>query len=215
MRKLFQLKAKPHGIDRMRLFLEQNFICIGWPGIGDLKGADRDEIRRRLKQTYNYSGQQLGAYTGAINCFANTMQAGDVVLVPYGSIVHVGIIDDYHYVPAFDNNTDGMCHQRNVQWVAILQKSDLNDKVLEFVRNRGILTTFPLPFPMADLDQYLGEAADTDETSKILVTNPVREESIFDEETIQKAIRVLKEALGSSDFETRLRAATEILRLTK
>lgn len=214
MPEVFQLKNRPHGINRGKLFLDEGFVCIGWPGIGDLSNADRDEIRRRLEETYGYIGQQLGAYTGAVNAFVNTLQEGDVVLVPDGVIVHVGIAGPYYYDPVYDNE-EGMCHRRNVSWTATLAKSSLNQQVLEFVRNRGIITKFPGPFEETELEPFLSEDED-DERNPFVLTKPSKgKEDLFDDDIIKQARLVLEKALNSTDPEIRIKAAGEILRISK
>lgn len=217
LNQVFQLKNRPHGINRGKLFLDEGFVCIGWPGIGDLSNSERDEIRRRLEETYGYTGQQLGAYTGAINAFVNTIQEEDVVLVPDGVIVHVGIVGPYYYDPAYDNE-EGMCHRRNVRWTATIAKSSLNHKMLEFVRNRGIITKFKGTFEESEIEPFLTEDDDQDRSPFALVGGPNQNsgnDSIFSEEMIQQAKAVLEEALNSSDPVIQIKAAAEILKLSK
>lgn len=213
MTQIFQLKNRPHGINRMKLFLDEGFVCIGWPGIGDITDADREEIRGRLEDAYGYKGQQLGAYTGAVNAFANTLHEGDVVLVPDGVIVHIGIVGPYYYDALYDNDEEGMCHRRRVRWTATLAKSRLNHQVLEFVRNRGIITKFPGTFEESELAPYL---AMDDDGPITLVNQPnTTKHHLFDEEIVNQARSVLEEALKSTDPEVQIKAAGEILRLSK
>jgi predicted Mrr-cat superfamily restriction endonuclease len=215
---VFQLKNRPHGINRGKLFLDEGFVCIGWPGIGDLSNTNRDDIRGRLLETYGYTGQQLGAYTGAVNAFVNTLQNEDVVLVPDGVIVHIGIVGPYYYDPAYDNE-EGMCHRRNVLWTATVAKSSLNYKVLEFVRNRGIITKFPGTFEETELDAFLTVDEDNERSPFTLVERSSQKtagrDSTFDEETLKQARLVLEEALNSTDPEIQIKAAGEILKLSK
>src|SRR4051794_40585776 len=83
---IFQMKSKPHGIERFNEFVGTkesgpSFIAIGWPGIGDLTNVSKDEIRERLEKKYNYQGQQLATYLGAVNAFVNTIKKEDLVLI--------------------------------------------------------------------------------------------------------------------------------------
>lgn len=216
MKQIFQLKGKPHGIDRIKVFLDEGFICIGWPGIGDLTSVDRKEIKQRLQNTYHYSGQQLGAYTGAVNAFANTLQENDVVVVPHGVIVHVGIAGPYYYDPQYDNDKDGMCHRRDVIWTATLAKSKLNYRMLEFVKNRGIITKFPGTFEEAELSRFLTVDDDDDRNPFILEDYDTASDTLgFKVEIIQKAKNVLEEALESDKPDIRIKAAEAILSLSK
>lgn len=215
MKQIFQLKSRPHGIERGKLFLDEGFVCIGWPGIGDLKGVDREGIRERLEQTYGYTGQQLGAYTGAVNTFVNAIQERDVILVPVGVIVHIGLAGPYYYEPDYDNE-EGMCHRRSVDWVATVAKSNLNHDVIEFVKNRGIITKFSGTVKEAELEAFLNFESDR---GNPFVLSPAKESSLksilFTEDVQNRAKEVLESLLESNDPEMRLKAAAEILRLSR
>ncbi|WP_214759674.1 hypothetical protein [Exiguobacterium sp. s129] len=212
-RRIFQLKSRPHGIERGKLFIDEGFVCIGWPGIGDLTNVGREEIRARLKHEYGYTGQQLGAYTGAVNRFVNDIQPEDVILVPIGVIVHIGIVGPYYYESKFDNE-EGMCHRRKVTWTATVLKSKLNYDVIEFVKNRGIITKFSGMFEDAELDDFL--TLDDDDDMPIIISNTRRvERNWFDDGTIERAKEVIISSLNSNDSEIRLKAAVEILRISQ
>ena len=115
---IFQMKTKPHGVERLRQFVDEKFVCIGWPGIGNLQQVSKDEIRKRLEATYQSSGHKLGNMLGQVNCFVNAMQKGDLVLITEKDWVHIGIVGDYEYHQNYDNDVDGKCHMRSVQWLA-------------------------------------------------------------------------------------------------
>lgn len=75
------MKTKPHGIERIREFIDEKFVCIGWPGIRNLEQMNKDKIGDKLEQTYGYTGHRLGNALGQVNTFVNTMKTGDVVLI--------------------------------------------------------------------------------------------------------------------------------------
>lgn len=83
--KLFQMKTAPLGIERMTEFVQDNYVCAGYPGIGDLEQASREEIARRLQQTYAYYGPELEKTLDSLDIFVHTMQDGDYVLISDGS----------------------------------------------------------------------------------------------------------------------------------
>jgi predicted Mrr-cat superfamily restriction endonuclease len=215
MKQIFQLKSRPHGIERGKLFLDEGFVCIGWPGIGNLEGINREGIRERLEQAYGYTGQQLGAYTGAVNTFVNVIQERDIILVPVGVIVHIGIVGPYYYESAYDNQ-EGMCHRRSVEWIATVAKSNLNHNVIEFVKNRGIITKFSGTFEEAELGVFLDLESDE---SNPFVLSPAKESSLkselFSEDIQNKAKEVIMSLLESKDPEMRFKAAAEILRVSQ
>jgi hypothetical protein len=45
---IFQMRTLPHGIERFQQFINEQFVCIGWPGLGDLSSASKDELRERI-----------------------------------------------------------------------------------------------------------------------------------------------------------------------
>lgn len=215
MRQVFQLKNKPHGINRGKLFLDEGFVCIGWPRIDNLENAEREEIRARLEEEYGYSGQQLGAYTGAVDRFVNVIQEGDVVLVPEVSIVHVGIVGPYYYDERYDNE-QGMCHRRKISWRATIAKSSLNQKMLDFVKNRGVITKFSGEFEETGLEVILSDDVAFDPFTVLDKSEYARlQENLFNQDTVLLAKDVLVKALRSEDLDLRFKAATEILRLSR
>lgn len=215
MRQVFQIKNKPHGFDRGKQFLDEGFVCIGWPGIGNLENADKNDIRRELEREYRYDGQRLGAYTGVVNMFVNVVEPGDIILVPDGSIVYVGIAGPYQYLKEYDDQKIGMCHRRPVEWRATVAKSSLDQKVVDFVKNRGTMTKFSGRLDETRLAPLLKE--DMNDPFAIiegkieLNTN----DGMFDEEIVRKAKDVLLDTLNSNDPDLRMKAAIEILRLSR
>jgi len=138
---VFQIKTKPHGIQRYEEFIRDNKIGIGWPGIGDLRNVKKEEVRERLRKAYRYSGARLGNALGAVWAFIDTMKDGDLVIVRNGRVLSIGMIGPYHYVKHLDNQTDGFCHQRSVEWRVIDEPVSLyNEKVRETINHRGIVT---------------------------------------------------------------------------
>lgn len=203
---IFQMKSKPHGIDRLFEFTDtkdegDTFVAIGWPGIGNLTNVSKDEIRERLERTYNYQGQQLATYLGAVNAFVNTMKKDDLVLISnHRDEVFVFEVGDYEYVEKYDNDTDGMCHQRKAKLLIILNKADLNLEIQELLRNRGTITQFKYPYERSGLDKWL---------------EPADEPSVNLNELVNKALNVLEKELLAKDAMTRITAAAEILRYAK
>ncbi|HWL23307.1 MAG TPA: hypothetical protein VNR38_06095 [Ureibacillus sp.] len=196
---LFQLKSKPNGTERLPLFLKENFIAIGWPGIGNLTNVDSDEIEYRLAQAYkSYTGQTMAYHKGMVNAFVNTMQPLDIVMITEGDYVHIGQVGEYYYEEKYDNDIDGMCHRRSVEWLATVERNHLNEKVREHLKNRATITKFKYPFALAEIEPYiLGQ-------SDLNATNSPKGE-IF-----EKAWDVLVKSLDSEDEQTRVLAASAI-----
>jgi predicted Mrr-cat superfamily restriction endonuclease len=202
---IFQIRSKPHGIERLDVFIEENMVAIGWPGMGDLTGVTKDEIRERLAKVYGYEDQSLATNLGSVNAFVNTMQAGDIVLLAEGDYVHIGIVGDYEYDESLEN--EGMCHKRSTVWKSTVKKSDLNEEIQSLLRNRTSVTKFPHPFNIAGIDRYLGD-------NHVLFR--ISGGTFSDHNTTDladKALNVLQGYLD--DEEHKLMAAIEILRYLK
>lgn len=199
---IFQMKTKPHGNERLRQFLDEKFVCIGWPGIGNLEHVSKDEIRKRLETTYKSSGHKLGNMLGQVNSFVNTMQKGDLVLITEKDWVHIGIVGDYEYNQNYDNDVDGMCHMRSVQWIDREMINNCESSIQRLLSNRNTICQYPDPVEQSGLQKYLDRQAPE-----------IKERESKLEELFKAAIEILEEELKSSDPERRLKAATELLRL--
>lgn len=199
---LFQMKTQPHGNESLKSFLTNNYVCIGYPNIGDLTNVDKDELRNILATKYNWTGSKLGNHLGIVNAFVNTMQKGDIVLITENDWVHIGELDEYLY--DFSYESEGKCHRRNVKWLKTVKKDDLNEKVRELIKNRSIVTKFKHPYELAEIEAVLNGVSNTN-LNKILVNKDL----------VDKAVNILTEALSSKDESIRVTAASEILRYYK
>lgn len=112
------LRPFPDGnTKRLDEFKANNFIAIGWPGIGNLDGKSREDIKEILSgEPYNYSGLVLGNAYATIDILVNRMQKGDYLLIPDGDDIYFAIVDsDYVFDKSVDNTADGYPHQRKVK----------------------------------------------------------------------------------------------------
>lgn len=135
------MKTKPHSKERYQEFIRENRIGIGWPGIGSLQGVTKDEVRDRVRTVYQIHDSKLGNALGAIWSFVYRMQAGDLIGIRHGSLVSIGIVGDYEYVPSLDNPADGFCHQRSVEWLVVEEEmAYFSEKFQETIGHRGIVT---------------------------------------------------------------------------
>lgn len=199
---IFQMKTKPHGIERSREFIDQKFVCIGWPGIGNLDQVSKDEIRVRLKKTYGYTGHKLGNALGQVNTFVNTMKTGDVILIAEKDWAYIGIVGDYVYEQQHDNDQKGMCHRRNVEWTDRVLITNLESSIQRLISNRNTICQYPGSIEEAGFDKILSKQPSLNKE------NSARLDSLFSD-----ALTVLEEELKSTDSERRLKAATELIRL--
>lgn len=202
--RIFQLRTIPHGVERFQQFLDEQFICIGWPGLGNLAGISKDDLRDKIGAVYESTGHKLGYTLGQVNAFVNTMQTGDTVIISNKGWAHIGTVGDYEYAEQYDNETDGMCHRRSVQWLGRAPITDLNTSIQTLLRNRNTIAEYPHTFEESGLSQILDDLSPfpTYEKSKL--------DNLFD-----VALGILETELTSEDPDRRLRAATELIRLRK
>lgn len=199
---IFQMKAKPHGHEKLNEFLKEGYVCIGWPEIGDLNQIDKDELRNRLESAYAYKGHTLGYNLGQVNAFVNVMKKGDMILIKDKETVHVGIVGDYHYEKQYDNKVDGLCHRRSVEWEESVDLKDLQKDIQGFVKNRHTISQYS---GVRQIDSYEGILSVQNFVEK---EERERLDSLFSD-----ALDILEDELKSEDPERRLRAASELIRL--
>lgn len=199
---MFQIKSKPHGTDRFRQFIDEKFVCIGWPGIGNLEQVSKEEIKARLEKRYGYKGHELGNALGHVNAFVNTMKSGDAVFVAEKEWAYVGTVGDYEYEALFDNDQDGMCHRRKVEWLNRVKIADLEPSIQRLINNRNTISRYPESIEEAGIEQYLSKQPSLTKEDSTKLDNLFRD-----------ALMVLEEELKSGDPERRIKAASEILRL--
>lgn len=142
MKNAWVIRPYPHGHYRLKEFLNDDMVAIGWPHIGDLtKYHSLEHIKKVVQKYYEYSSaHSLGQKCGNINRFINDISVGDYILVPDGQYVYVGEIrENYKYVKKYDSNKEGFCHQRPVKWFfdkkAIL-RSNLTGRVYDSLKGR-------------------------------------------------------------------------------
>ena len=47
-KKAWLIRPRPHEIYRMPEFKTKNIVAIGWPGIGDITGMSREDLKQTL-----------------------------------------------------------------------------------------------------------------------------------------------------------------------
>lgn len=165
MSKAWVVRPKPHGINRLDEFLNQDIVAVGWPRMGDLESHSRGDIKSRLREVYDQSSHELGQNTGQIDRFVNSMAIGDLVLVPSGGNVYLGEINgEYNFVEERAADSEGYPHQRDVTWHhdgAPISRSSLPGKLYDTLKGR--LTVFSANYSLtADLKDrdVVGEKED-------------------------------------------------------
>jgi hypothetical protein len=205
---LFHIQSTLQEIDWTALFLENNFIGIGWPATGDLENEPAAEWTEQLVQRYRIGKTELSDVLDTLHTFVYIMQDGDYVLINDDEWAYVGDMGDYFYDDSNGTGEEYICHRRGVTWLGRIPLAELNDKVLELVSHYSIIAKFEHPISRAQLEPWVSITSATTEEDKY---SSVR----VDEGTIQEALNVLKNALQSEKEDLRIQAATAILQFAK
>lgn len=147
MEKAWLIRPNPHNIYRMREFMNDNIVAIGWPELLSLAGKASDDIKKALKNTsLNYSPDQLGTATSTVNKFVNEIRIGDIIVVPDESNIYFcKIVSDYYYEP--NKMSEGYPHQRKVEWLqGPIRRDDIPDALRQSLR---------APRALADLSHHV------------------------------------------------------------
>jgi predicted Mrr-cat superfamily restriction endonuclease len=205
---LFQMKSNPLGIERIAEYLEDNFVSIGLPDIGDLEIIGEAQVRVKLEQVYKSNEQELMEQLKAVHLFVHMMQDGDYVLVAEHDFVHLGDLGDYFYHEESGTPDSGLCHRRGVTWLARIPLADMNSEVQELLAQPQMITRFKYPIDRAQLYRWssnLLEIAPPTATADKAVHIQV------DDDIVEEALQILREAMRSNDTERRERAAIAVL----
>ncbi|MFD0959894.1 hypothetical protein [Paenibacillus chungangensis] len=192
------------GEDRMKAYLEDHFISIGWSRLGDLAYAEDHEAIERLRHHYALEGNSLRTAVDAIRHFTTGMQDGDYVLVVHDNGIVLGDLGDYYYIDDPLSDESKLCHRRGVTWLKRMGKDELPPSLQAFVREDGEVGKFCRPISAAEAEQWraVESASASEGTGKM---------PRVDEELVLEALAILKEAMRSAEPERRERAAIAIL----
>ncbi|TVY01421.1 hypothetical protein [Cohnella terricola] len=204
---LYAIKPESLGIDRMKEFLKDNFVSIGYPGLGDLEKTSKEEIQGRLADVSEVKGYELVQSLEEIEMFVHRMQDGDYVLVPDSEFVYLGDVGDYFYVESSDSDDDGTCHRRGVTWLKSVPLYEMNAFVREWLA--GSFGIAGYPFSTTRLEEWILPLLAGAEP------NAAEPAATVDPDTIREALDILKQALRSEDPDRRERAAAAILRYAR
>lgn len=189
----------------MKSYLEDHFISIGWPRLGDLEHAGENETVQGLRQYYGLEGTALIAAADTIRLFAMDMQDGDYVLVIHDNGIVLGDLGDYYYIEDPQSEESKLCHRRGVTWLKRMGMNELPPSLQAFLREEdGEVGKFCRPISAAEAESWT--AVETAVTG-----GGGRSMPAVDEELVREALLILQEAMRCSEAERRERAAIAIL----
>ncbi|MBP2114924.1 hypothetical protein [Paenibacillus silagei] len=205
---LYAMKLEELGSGLLKSFLEDNYICAGYSGTGDLEKHSREEIISKLAAA-GYHGQELEGATHTLDTFINAMQDGDYVLIADEEWVYLGDLGDYFYDTRHSGAEDRTAHRRGVTWLKSLPLAAVNPAVTGLLASDSRITAYSGVLPAARIDLWLGNQAG--DGGNAAGACPVQ----VDEATVAQALAVLKAALNSTDVERQERAAVAILQYAR
>lgn len=211
--KAWLIRPKPGGKIRIKEFLEEQIVAVGWPGIGNLEGTREYELKMKLKDLYPDNASALSA----LKMIVYRMEPGDYVLAPQDKSIFFGkIVSGYLYQEEKDNSETGYPHQRKVEWYdLVLSREELP---LELQKStRVVRTAAELTKHRELIDQLLiknkaqGRKKEPGEKDSDERMSP----SVGTENLIDRAKLVLEQELTHEDPYVRLRAAEVIFSYVK
>ncbi|MDM8565465.1 hypothetical protein QUF74_07415 [Candidatus Halobeggiatoa sp. HSG11] len=151
------LRPYPYEINRMERFLQDDFVAIGWPGIGDLYDCDRSIVYKKLFDLYStdFGDIYCRNSANAIWKFKDNISVGELVLaVPFKDDsleVAVGRIDSsYYFNRKYDetvtanNGYNGFSHRRKVVWLEKRLPRSLLPTPIKKSFNNSVITQISL-----------------------------------------------------------------------
>ena len=196
---LWLVRTNPENTDRLKEFLENDIIAIGWSNLLDLTNMSKSSITAELsKNNYSCSNVKLGV----INHFVNNIQVGDLCIIPYGNKIYLAKVTSPYY---YDETKvkDGYPHQRKVVFIN-KNKPIMRDSLPEVVRKSLGAQNYVahLKHRIEEFKDFLYESTnDNINIQEMLI------------KLLPKAIENIKNAIGSDDVQIRFDASVEILRL--
>lgn len=215
--KAWLIRPKPHDQVRIHEFLEEGFIAVGWPNIGDLTGLREPELRERIQQVYGETNSGLAT----LKIMVYRMKQGDYVVVPYEGAIYFGkIMSDYMYDATKDNSDLGYPHQRKVEWYdVVLERHELPEGLQK--STRVVRTAAELTPHVNTIARLVGDAEAEEVESYFTLQEPVysmsepdmfvKEDAEWEDDLVSRAKEVLEEELENPDPMVRLRAAEIIM----
>ena len=200
-KKIFVVRAKPHGTDREDQFLAGT-ISIGWPTDESLRGKDWYAIEKILKPAYP-----------KITTMSIT-QVHNFVHIPIGSIIltpsyknrdiHIfETISDYSYISEWSNEKIGNPHTIKVNYLKTLSRNQFSEII-----NRALLAA---KRTVTNFSKYSNEILMIIENDIANTKDTKGSKSTQENDAEIEARRTLKELLKSSNEEIRLKAALALL----
>ena len=198
---LWLVRTNPENINRLKEFLENDIIAIGWSNLIDLTGMPKPELLTELaKNNYSCSNVKLGV----INQFVNNIHVGDLCIIPYGDKVYLAKVTSPYY---YDSTkvAEGYPHQRKVEFINKdnpIRRSSLPEAVRKSLGAQNYVAH--LKHRIDEFKAFLSEKETTTDNIDL-------HESLIT--LLPSALENIKNAMESNDVQRRLDASIQVLRL--
>ncbi|MGC4379293.1 hypothetical protein WD019_20610 [Fictibacillus sp. Mic-4] len=197
-RQVWLIRPYPQNKNRMKEFLRDSIVAVGWKSTGDLKGASDDEIKTILYNVDEESYNSISALA-TLKMMANRIKIDDYIIAPEDHQVYIGVVkSDYYY----SEEQQEYPHQRKVEWIP---KPILRSQLPESLRR-----STKVPKTSACLTQHLITIEHLLESNHVPETYPYKMEDLY-----EKSCQVLSRQLDHPDPMVQLKAAQIILEMAK
>lgn len=198
---LWLVRTNPENTNRLKEFLENNIIAIGWRSILDLTSMSKGAILEELSNN-NYSCSNVKL--GVINHFVNNIKVGDLCIIPCGDKIYIAkVISPYYYDAT--KVEDGYPHQRKVEFINKdnpISRATLPDVIRKSLGAQNYVAH--LKHRIEEFKAFISE------------TEPSQDNINLQEQLIKllpEAINNIKNAMDSDDVQRRFSASVEVLKL--
>jgi predicted Mrr-cat superfamily restriction endonuclease len=211
-RKCWVVRPYPNGQYRMKEFLDESVVAIGWPDIGDLESMTDQEIRDSIQRGKSGDSERsISLQSGMVIRFSKEIAKGDVVFVPDGEDIHLAEVESAYEFNAAKINA-GYPHQCKVRWLSRIPRKKLEGNLLGAMRPR--LAVYSLNKYSQEIEMLLRNHLGGSETEGS-TPEPYTEDNdssagreAHDISVLVKdAITIIKQSMRSEDPELRLAAA--------
>ncbi|MCK6073517.1 hypothetical protein [Paenibacillus silvae] len=219
---LFNIQSTVDGVNKVKSYLEDNYIGIPWSVLGDLEQVSMESIVEQLERRYNLAGGELNDAVETVHTFVNLIEDGDYVVMKDEEWMYIGDVGDYYYDDSIGTSDDLICHRRGVTWLGRVPLEEINEHMQILLSEPKFIAQLMLPVTQAQLDQALrgteGAAGTVlTEMTELSAINTVTGNisARVEQSTINTALEILERALQSENEQIRVHAAAAILQYAK
>lgn len=198
---LWLVRANPENINRLREFIKNDVIAIGWMKLGNLSGKNKNEIVAYLSQN-GYSTSNVTV--GVINHFVNNLKVGDLCLIPDDEKIYVAEVkSDYFYNS--NKEAEMYPHQRKVKILNENKPIDRYELPEDIQKSLGARNTVANLSHRLDLFKKF--------INKENINNQVDDLEARLRQLLPKALENLQKDIDSDDPTRRFNASIEVIKL--